>query len=254
MIVTKKDLRLGLDHLGLHVDDCVIVHSSFKSFGTVEGGPLTVVGALLETIGEQGLLMMPTYGHTENENGDLVPLDPATSVITTGIVPATLAQDPRGYRGLHPLYSITYAGRHADELARENERLMFPYGLNQPFHVLLRERGFMLLLGVGNASNSAIHMLEEICDPPYLQEKKSQAHLTIKDFFAMPIAKQRESLQHHRAGPQRDFTRLDPLLEQNGSVAQTRIGNSVVTLIPLLTVQRVLEEAMKKEPYFLVQS
>lgn len=254
MIVTKKDLRLGLDHLRLRADDYVIVHCSFKSFGTVQGGPPAVVEALLETVGEQGLLMMPTYGHTEDKNGDLVPLDPATTVITTGIVPATFARDPRSCRGLHPLYSITYAGRHAEELARENERLMFPYGLDQPFHVLLRERGFVLLMGVGNASNSAIHMLEEILDPSYLQEKKSQAHLTIKDFFAMPIAKQRESLQHHRAGPQRDFTRLDPLLEQNGSVAQTRIGNSMVRLMPLLTVQRVLEEAMRKDPYFLVLS
>ncbi len=254
MAIDKNDIRNGLERLGLRAGDYVIAHSSFKSFGAVEGGPAAVVEALLETVGEQGLLMMPTYGRTENENGDLVSLDPATAVISTGIIPTTFARDPRACRGLHPLYSITFAGQWAGELARENERLMFPYGLAQPFNVLLQERGFMLLMGVGNASNSAIHMLEEIGNPPYLQEKKSQAHLTVEEFFAMPIDRQRESLQHHRAGPQRDFTRLDPLLHRNGDMPQIKIGNAIVSLVPTLAVQRVLEKAMRKDPYFLVES
>ena len=59
--VTKEDIKKGLAELGLKRGDVVGVHSSLSSFGYVEGGADTVIDALLETVGEEGAVVMPTY-------------------------------------------------------------------------------------------------------------------------------------------------------------------------------------------------
>ena len=59
--VTKEDIKKGLKRLGLKRGDIVGVHSSLSSFGYVEGGADAVIDALLETVGEEGTIMMPTY-------------------------------------------------------------------------------------------------------------------------------------------------------------------------------------------------
>ncbi|MBA7555354.1 hypothetical protein ES705_48015 [subsurface metagenome] len=48
-----RELVNGVKELGLEKGDVVLVHSSFKSFGGVEGGPQTVIDALLEVLGKE---------------------------------------------------------------------------------------------------------------------------------------------------------------------------------------------------------
>ena len=45
-----KKLVTEFKRIGLIENDVVLVHSSFKSFGGVEGGPQTVIDALLSTL------------------------------------------------------------------------------------------------------------------------------------------------------------------------------------------------------------
>ena len=52
--VTSQDLEQGFDTVGLETGDIVCVHSSLSSFGHVEGGPTTVITALLDCIGPAG--------------------------------------------------------------------------------------------------------------------------------------------------------------------------------------------------------
>ena len=60
MSVSKSDIIQSLKELGLRQGDIVLVHSSLKSFGYVEGGADTVIDAFLEVVGETGTLVMPT--------------------------------------------------------------------------------------------------------------------------------------------------------------------------------------------------
>ena len=252
MITTKKDIIEGFERLGLRKGDCVAVHSSLKSLGQVEHGAETLIEALLESLGPEGLLLMPAFAQSEDENGDLMPLDPANARIWTGYITEVFAGYPRSCRGIHPMYSITFAGRDAEKWARENERLMFPYGYDQLFRVLFQDRGFILQIGVDDRTNSSIHMFEEIADPPYLQEKKSQSHLTVEAFFALPLEARRESLKHHVAGPERDFLKVTELSEKYSLLKRVQVGESILTLQPAEKVKDVLVSAMEVDPEFLV--
>lgn len=77
-MVTQRRLIADLDALGLTTGQTVVVHSSLRSIGYVEGGAQTVVQAFQAVVGSTGLLVFPTFtysggmivllgvGHTSN--------------------------------------------------------------------------------------------------------------------------------------------------------------------------------------------
>ena len=60
-MLTRNTLVEKFRATGLKSGDILLVHSSYKSFGGVEGGPWSVVEALLEVLGAEGTLIMPTF-------------------------------------------------------------------------------------------------------------------------------------------------------------------------------------------------
>lgn len=58
--ILKADIKRKLKEIGLESDDNVIVHISLKSMGYVCGGAQAVIEALIETVGENGTIVMPT--------------------------------------------------------------------------------------------------------------------------------------------------------------------------------------------------
>ena len=59
--ITKKDIVDKLKKIGLKQTDHVIVHSSLSSFGKVAGGPGSVIDALIEVVGAEGTVIVPTF-------------------------------------------------------------------------------------------------------------------------------------------------------------------------------------------------
>ena len=68
-LVTRDTLAGQLRELGVRRGEILLVHSSLKALGWVCGGPVAVVQALLDTLGPDGTLVVPT------QTGDLS--DPA---------------------------------------------------------------------------------------------------------------------------------------------------------------------------------
>ena len=64
---TRETIAASLRALGLAAGDNVIVHSSMKSIGWVVGGAPTAVQALIDVVGNEGAIVMPShsYGHTD---------------------------------------------------------------------------------------------------------------------------------------------------------------------------------------------
>ena len=55
-LVLKDDLRA----IGVREGDSIIIHSSYKSMGGIEGGIETFVDAMLSVLGDSGTLISPT--------------------------------------------------------------------------------------------------------------------------------------------------------------------------------------------------
>ncbi len=62
---TREKLAQELRNLGVESGDILFIHSSFKSLGPVDGGAGTVVSALEDAVGPEGLILMPAFNLVE---------------------------------------------------------------------------------------------------------------------------------------------------------------------------------------------
>lgn len=67
--VLKEDIKNGLRKLGIKKGDVIGVHSSLRSFGYVKGGAKAVIDALLEVVGKEGTIAMPTHSSNLEKKG-----------------------------------------------------------------------------------------------------------------------------------------------------------------------------------------
>lgn len=59
-LVTPNDITTALKDIGVQKGQAVMVHTSLGSLGYVCGGAQSVIEALLESVGDEGTIMMPT--------------------------------------------------------------------------------------------------------------------------------------------------------------------------------------------------
>ena len=67
VMLTFENLVDGFRKLGVEEGDTLLVHSSYKSLGAVDGGPQIVINALETVLGEEGTLVMPTFNFDFNK-------------------------------------------------------------------------------------------------------------------------------------------------------------------------------------------
>ena len=152
--VTRAQIINGLRGLGLREGDLVQVHSSLSAFGYVEGGATTVVGALLDVLGREGTLMMPTFNHGRF---DLFDIRNTPSV--NGAITEALRKHPLARRSMHPTHPYAAIGPLADWLVAGHLEAG-TFGDRSPLGKLTILGGSVLLMGVGMNSNTAGHIGE----------------------------------------------------------------------------------------------
>ena len=90
--LTAADIVSAVRSLGVQSGDLMIVHSSFKSLGPVEGGPATVARALVETVSPGGSAFVPTFNYGND------PYDPATAPSYAGVITEIFRKLPGAVR------------------------------------------------------------------------------------------------------------------------------------------------------------
>jgi aminoglycoside 3-N-acetyltransferase len=164
---TKRDLSGDLRNMGIEEGDTVVAHSSLSRLGYVQGGAMAVVEGLLQAVGADGTLVMPSFtihGSMKEtlESGFL--FDPRSSQVTVGLIPETFRKLPLVYRSLHPTHSMSAHGRLAKWITEGHESCQTTFGEGTPFHKLLRINAKVLGLGVDMAPVTFYHTVEELED------------------------------------------------------------------------------------------
>lgn len=159
--VEERSLEAQLRDLGVPEGGVLLVHSSFRAVGPVDGGPSTLIAALRAALGPGGTLVMPTM-----TGGDAV-FDPkATPSVQMGIVPETFWRQPGVLRSTHPGGSFAAAGPRAAEICAD-QPLEPPHGPDSPVGRVHALDGQVLLIGVGHSENTTLHLAEAIARVPY---------------------------------------------------------------------------------------
>lgn len=183
--VTRAALAADLGRLGVRPGSVVLVHSSLSALGWVCGGAQAVVEALLDALGPDGTLVVPTHtnGNSEPSQWQHPPVpedwwpviratmpayDPAVTppARPLGIVVEVARTWPGARRSAHPQDSFAAIGPHA-ETVTAGHALESGFGERSPLARVHDLDGDVLLLGGGHGSNTSLHLAEHrVPHPP----------------------------------------------------------------------------------------
>ncbi|WP_430785465.1 aminoglycoside N(3)-acetyltransferase [Actinoplanes sp. G11-F43] len=238
---TTTSLAADLRALGLTSGDVVLVHSSLSAVGYVAGHVQAVVQALLEVLGPDGTLVVPTHTPDNSDpagwSNPPVPrawwpvirehtpgFDPLrTPSRWMGILPEAVRAWPGALRSDHPEVSFAALGPLAATITAGHP-LTDGLGDGSPLGAIYRAGGKVLLLGVDHGSNTSLHLAEcRLTDPP--QEENSAA-------VRLPDGTSRWVTWSSPVADESDFDQLGTAYETIGPVSVGRVGSAESRLMP----------------------
>lgn len=240
-IVLKKDILAALKEIGISKGQSIMVHTSLSSLGFVCGGPQIVIEALLESIGEEGTIMMPTQSWKN--------LDPSTGVhweepeewhdiirenwpaydkdITPTNTMGAVAEMFRKWKGTlrseHPARSVAAWGKYAKHLT-DNHDLSNIFGEGSPLSKLYDLDGYVLLIGVGYDKNTSLHLADVRAN--YLSKHNCIEHSAIME-NGKRVWKAYETLFVDGE----DFEQIGSAFEKSCKVTKVSLGNGTLTFM-----------------------
>jgi aminoglycoside 3-N-acetyltransferase len=174
---TRTSLARDLAALGVAPGMVLLVHASLARIGWVVGGAGSVIRALMDAVGSDGTLVMPTFSGDlsypagwrepavpeawlDTVRDNLPEFDPArTPTRRMGAIPETFRTWPEVRRSHHPVMSLAAWGRHADDIVARHSHA-WALGDATPMGRVYEHDGRILLLGVGHDRNSSLHLAE----------------------------------------------------------------------------------------------
>ena len=213
--------------IGLRSGDAVVAHASLRAVGLDADA---VIDALLDAVGSDGLVVMPTFTYVnETYDSDL----PGR----TGALAEAFRRRPDVRRSSHPTYSVAAVGAGAAELLAGHEAAGAT-GVDSPLGRLAAGGGHVLLLGVGHTANTTVHVGEFRADAPYLDipfDPGWPAHGA--DRFP---------------GCSRGFGAIERPLRERGAIRDGKVGSAVAQLVPGAAVIEATVELLRADPAALL--
>lgn len=157
MQATKRQIVDALGRAGLRRGDHLLVHSSLRKVGPIDGGADALIDGLLEVVGEDGTLAMPAFNTTRYLPTPC--FDMRLTASRSGMLTEMYRQRPASQRSCHPTHSVVAQGRRAAEFLADHY-LREAFGVDSPIDRLARAGGYVLLIGVTHMANSCIHIGE----------------------------------------------------------------------------------------------
>jgi aminoglycoside 3-N-acetyltransferase len=172
-MLSYRDLITGFKKFDIDQQSPVIVHASLSSFGEIQGGANTLLGAIIASF---HAVMAPAFTYKSM-------LTPETGPENNGIIYGTsrdqnfmaefytqdmhvdhlmgtlsekIRSHPLATRSTHPI--LSFVGINMNE-AIEQQTLDEPLA---PIEWLVEHQGYVLLLGVDHTVNTSIHVAEKI--------------------------------------------------------------------------------------------
>lgn len=159
MKYTKNSIKENIAALGIDPTGTLLVHSSMKAIGEVEGGADSVLDAFIEYM-EPGLLIFPSHTWKEINHANPV-FDPAVDHSCVGLLSDLFWQRKEAVRSWHPTHSVAAIGKDAFSYTSGEEKTNTPCPREGCWGKLVDRKAKILFLGCTLKSNTFLHGVEE---------------------------------------------------------------------------------------------
>lgn len=252
MMYTKNDLKEQLAAMGLNGGETILIHSSMKSVGQVDGGADTVLDAWSEFFAD-GLLLLPTHTWKNvNEANPVYNLESTPSCV--GLLTNMFMKRDGVVRSLHPTHSMAGLGRNAAEYLAGEEYCNTPCTPGGCYDRLKDCGGKILLVGVGHERNTYIHSVEEVLNVPNrLSDKPMKLQIVMPEgeLRMVYVRKHYNASQPHIS---EDFVKLNQAFLDCGAARQVKFGDADCLLCDARRIFEVVRHVIAPEPECIVTS
>lgn len=269
----KQQLKDQLESMGLKGDETILIHSSMKAIGAVDGGADTVLDAWMEYF-KDGLLLLPT--HTwKTVNADNPVYNPYTTPSCVGLLTNMFMKRDGVIRSLHPTHSMSGYGKNAAEYLAGEEYNNTPCTPGGCYDRLKEVGGKVLLVGVGHERNTYIHSVEEVLNvpnrlsdmpmelvielqeesnnsgklPPYNRDEGWKKHTDNKLCRKVYVRKHYNAQQPHIS---EDFVKLNQIFLDSGVVRKVKFGDADSLLCDAKGMFNVVRHVIAPNPECIV--
>ena len=204
----------------------------------MDGGAAAVIEALVQTVGPEGLLLMPSFNLVEDDMRAQT-WDVATTPSTVGWLTECFRQTPGVMRSNHYSHSVAARGHNAEEYVeghREQEGPKSPWDLlpwgktfatASPMFKAYRSGGRILMLGVDYKSSTYCHLVEVLWWNQRLQKCPEARYITI------------------------DREKVGRFWDENGELYQGTVGSAQCRLFDIKEYVDTLLQVMVQDPNML---
>ena len=269
----KQQLKDQLESMGLKGDETILIHSSMKAIGAVDGGADTVLDAWMEYF-KDGLLLLPT--HTwKTVNADNPVYNPDTTPSCVGLLTNMFMKRDGVIRSLHPTHSMSGYGKNAAEYLAGEEYNNTPCTPGGCYDRLKEVGGKVLLVGVGHERNTYIHSVEEVLNvpnrlsdmpmelvielqeesnnsgklPPYNRDEGWKKHTDNKLCRKVYVRKHYNAQQPHIS---EDFVKLNQIFLDSGVVKKVKFGDADSLLCDAKGMFNIVRQVIAPDPECIV--
>lgn len=229
--------------MDIHPEGTLLIHSSMKSIGPVEGGADTVLDAFTEYT-KDGLLVFPTHtwSYINAENPKFY-VESSPSCV--GILPELFRKRPGVVRSWHPTHSVAALGKDAVEFTKDDHLFDTPCARGSSWGKLLDRNATILLVGVDLRRNTFIHGVEEWADiPGRLTDGHEMLYTVLPDGSEISVPSRR----HCGLSWSEHFWKVDEVLEKKGAMYKGRLGDAVVRVCNAAKVAEVIKKMLQIKP------
>ena len=166
-VYTKEDIFEQLRKMGAPKNSVVLMHSSLRLIGQIEGGANGLLDSLIEYFtADGGLFCVPT--HTWSNLNKEITLDMTDPSTCLGAFSDIAAADPRGIRSENPTHSMMVFGDRlrAEKFVRDEHLVSSGTAPNSCYGKICEQGGFILLAGVAHNKNTYLHCVNEMLGMP----------------------------------------------------------------------------------------
>ena len=248
MSYIKADLLLHLRNMGIDPHGTLLVHSSMKAIGDVDGGADTVLAALCEYM-KDGLLVFPT--HTWRQmNESYTVFDSRSEPSCVGLLSNMAMKLGGAERSLHPTHSVVAIGRDAADFTSGEELTRSPCPREGCWGKLYDRRAQILFLGCSLKCNTYLHGVEEWIHTPNRLNPIAQVFTVIdRHGVSYDVPQHRHHTWDPIVDPSEHYDKMLPAFEAGGAVLYGRFGDAVCVLGDAVKMADITIPFLKSNPH-----
>lgn len=228
--------------MNIDTEGTIMIHSSMKSIGEVEGGADTVLDVFSEFM-KDGLLVFPTHtwDYVQQKNPKFYVRSSPSHI---GILTELFRKRPNVIRSWHPTHSVGSLGKDAKDFTAGNETFDTPAARGSSYGKLLDREAKILLVGVDLRRNTFIHGIEEWENIPGRFKDDYEDLITVlPDGTEIPVPSRR-----HIPGISEHYWKVEKLLFEKGAIEYAQFGNARVLVCDTVGLTKYITKMLEIDP------